>query len=147
MNKSFNRLNQDVQKCCIKYRTAIHPAAQQNYRRRAKKLSIVRKHEKTAKMNRSKYEIIASIVQNCLSPRGKTYIMYKSSLSFAQANAYVNLLISIGLLAQQNGKYETTDKGRQFISAYNNLGKIMGLPAPSITRMSVFSSNSAHVNF
>jgi predicted transcriptional regulator len=98
-------------------------------------------------MNRSRHEIIASIVQNCLSPRGKTYIMCKSSMSFAQANAYLNLLISLGLLARENGKYETTDKGRQFISAYNNLGRIMGLPAPSITRMSVFSDNSAHVDF
>ena len=107
----------------------------------------VRNRKKTAKMNRSKYEIIACIVQNCLSPRGKTHIMYKSSLSFAQANAYLNLLISLRLLTQENGKYVTTDKGRQFISAYNNLGKIMGLPAPSITRISVLSNNSLHANF
>jgi hypothetical protein len=39
LNKSFNTLNQDVQKCCIKYRSAIHPAAQQNYVRRAKKVA------------------------------------------------------------------------------------------------------------
>jgi len=32
------------------------------------------------------------------------------------------------LLSQENGKYETTDKGRQFISAYNQLGKIIGMP-------------------
>jgi predicted transcriptional regulator len=54
--------------------------------------------------------------------------MYKSNLSFAQANAYLNLLISLGLLTQENGEYETTDKGRQFISAYNNLDKTMDYP-------------------
>jgi len=133
LNKPFNTLNQDVQKCCIKYRSAVHPAAQQNYRRRAKKLLIVRKNEKTAKMNRSRYEIIAGIVQNCLSPRRKTHIMYKNSMSFAQTNAYLSLLVSLGLLTQQNGNYETTDKGRQFLSAYNNLGEIMGTHAPSTT--------------
>jgi predicted transcriptional regulator len=145
LNKTFKRLNQDVQKCCIKYRPAIHPAVQQNYRR-AKKLLIVRKHEKTAKTNRSRYEIMAGIVQNCLSPRRKTHIMYKNSLSFAQTNAYLSLLISLGLLTQQNSEYETTDKGRQFISAYNHLGEIMGIPALSITGMSVFSSYSAPTN-
>ncbi len=108
---------------------------------------IVRKHQKTAKMNRSRYEIIAGIAQNCLSPRYKTHIMYKNNLSFAQANAYLSLLISLGLLTQENGKYGTTEKGRQFISAYDNLGKIMGLPAPSITGMSFFSSNSTHADF
>jgi predicted transcriptional regulator len=107
-----------------------------------RELMIVQKHEKTAKMNRSRYEIIASIMQDCLSPRGKTHIMYKNSLSFAQANAYLSLLIRLGLLTQENSKYETTDKGRQYITAYNNLGKIMGLPAPSVTGMSVFSSYS-----
>ena len=108
---------------------------------------IVRKHQKTAKMNRSRYEIIAGIAQNCLSPRCKTHIMYKNNLSFAQANAYLSLLISLGLLTQEKGKYGTTDKGRQFISAYNNLGKIIGLPAPSITGMRVLSGSTAPASF
>jgi predicted transcriptional regulator len=107
----------------------------------------MQKHEKTEKMNRSRYEIIASIMQDCLSPRGKTHIMYKNSLSFAQANAYLNLLIQLGLLTQENSKYETTDKGRQYITAYNNLGRVMGLPTPSITKISALSNNSVHVNF
>ena len=72
--------------------------------------------------------------------------MYKNSLSFAQTNAYLSLLISLGLLTQQNSEYETTDKGRQFISAYNHLGEIMGIPALSITGMSVFSNYSAPTN-
>jgi len=97
-------------------------------------------------MNRSRYEIMAGIMQNCLLPRAKTHIMYKGNLSFAQANAYLSLLTSLGLLSQENGKYETTDKGRQFISAYNHLGKIIGIPAPSLTEMKVFSSSSAPAN-
>ncbi len=79
-------------------------------------------------MKRSRFEITAEIVQDCQLPRGKTHIMYKGNLSFAQTNAYLTLLTSLGLLSQENGKYETTDKGRQFISAYNHLNKIIGTP-------------------
>jgi len=97
-------------------------------------------------MKRSRYEIMAGIMQNCLLPRCKTRIMYEGNMSFAQINAYLSLLTSLGLLSQENGKYETTDKGRQFISAYNNLGKIIGIPAPLVTEMKVFSSSSASAN-
>jgi predicted transcriptional regulator len=90
-------------------------------------------------MNRSRYEIMAEIMQNCLSPRSKTHILRKGNLSFAQTKAYLSLLTSLGLLSQQNGKYETTDKGRQFISAYNHIDKIIGTPAPSLTGMKAFS--------
>jgi len=147
LNKAFKRLNQDVQKCCIKYRPAIPPSRTTKPQEKGeKKLMAVRKREKTAKTNRSRYEIMAGIMQNCLSPRCKTRIMYLGNLSFVQTNAYLSLLISLGLLSQENGKYETTEKGRQFISAYNHLGEIMGIPAPSITGMKVFSSSSAPAN-
>jgi predicted transcriptional regulator len=86
-------------------------------------------------MNRSRFEIIAGIMQNCLLPRGKTHIMYKGNLSFTQTNAYLSLLTSLRLLSQTDSKYETTDKGRQFLSAYNELGKIIGIPAPPSTKM------------
>ena len=86
-------------------------------------------------MNRSKFEIITEIMQNCFLPRGKTHIMYKGNLSFTQTNSYLSLLTSLRLLSQTNSKYETTDKGRQFISAYNELGKIIGTPAPTLTKM------------
>jgi predicted transcriptional regulator len=91
-------------------------------------LQAVRTMGKTTRTHRSKFEITAEIMQNCLLPRGKTYIMYNGNMSFAQTNAYLSLLTSQGLLSQENGKYETTDKGRQFISAYNQLGKIIGMP-------------------
>ena len=84
--------------------------------------------EKTVRTHRSKFEITAEILQNCLLPRGKTYIMYRGNMSFAQTNAYLSLLTSQGLLSKENGKYETREKGRRFISAYNQLGKIIGIP-------------------
>jgi len=67
--------------------------------------------------------------------------MYKGNMSFTQINAYLSLLVSLGLLSQVDGKYETTDRGRQFISAYNSLGEIMGKPVPLLTGMRVFSGS------
>jgi len=110
-----------------------HGAVQQNYKEEAEKLLSVPTKEKAVRTHRSKFEITAEIMQNCLLPRGKTYIMYRGNMSFAQTNAYLSLLTSQGLLFKENGKYATTGKGRQFISAYNELGKIIGIP-PAINK-------------
>jgi predicted transcriptional regulator len=115
---------------------------QQNYKKkRREKLWVVRAREKVVRTKRSRYEIMAGIMQDCLLPRCKTHIMYKGNMSFTQINAYLSMLISLGLLSQVDGKYETTDRGRQFISAYNSLGEIMGKPSPLLTGMRVFSGS------
>ena len=90
-------------------------------------------------MRRSRFEIVVDIMQACLLPRGKTRIMCKVKLNFTQANDYLSQLTSLGLLSQENGKYKTTDKGRQFISAYNHLSEIIGISQPSLTGMKVLS--------
>jgi predicted transcriptional regulator len=92
-------------------------------------------NDKVVKMRRSKLEIVAAIMQVCLVPRGKTRIMSKVRLNFTQANDYLSHLTSLGLLSQKNGKYKTTDKGRQFISTYNHLGEIIGIPQALLTGM------------
>ena len=60
----------------------------------------------------------------------KTHVMYRCNLSFKQLNAYLDLLVSIGLLKSvppRTGErsdlnmYETTKKGQAFIHAYRNL--------------------------
>jgi len=84
-------------------------------------------------MRRSRFEIVADVMQACLVPRGKTRIMCKVKLNFTQANAYLSQLTSLGLLSKTSGKYKTTEKGRQFISAYNHLGAIIGIPELSLT--------------
>jgi predicted transcriptional regulator len=91
------------------------------------------------KMRRSRFEIVAGILQACLVPRGKTRIMCKVRLNFAQANDYLSQLTSLGLLSQEKGKYKTTDKGLQFISAYNHLSEIIGIPYLSRTGMKALS--------
>ena len=83
-------------------------------------------------MRRSRFEIVADISQTCISPRRKTRIMCEVKLNLMQANEYLSQLTSLGLLFQEKDKYKTTDKGRRFISAYNRLGEIIGVP-PSVT--------------
>jgi predicted transcriptional regulator len=92
------------------------------------------------KINRSRFEIMADIIQACLSPRGKTRIMCKVKLNFTQANEYLAQLTSLGLLSKEKGKWVATDKGRQFILAYNQLGEILGIPHMSLTGMNILSS-------
>lgn len=94
-------------------------------------------------MRRSRYEIMAGVLEACLMPRGKTRIMCKVKLNFTQVNAYLSLLISLSLLSKVDGKYETTDKGRQFVSAYNYLGRIVGIPdlaPPGMDVLRLFSA-------
>ena len=79
-------------------------------------------------------------MQACLVPRGKTRIMCKVKLNFTQASDYLAQLTSLGLLSCRKGKYVTTEKGRQFISAYNQLGEIIGAPLPSLTGMKTLHS-------
>ena len=79
-------------------------------------------------------------MESCLLPRGKTRIMCKVNLNFAQANVYLSQLTSLGLLSKDADKYATTDKGRQFMTAYHNLGKIIGMPEPLLTEMKVLNS-------
>jgi predicted transcriptional regulator len=107
--------------------------------RRRKKSCGLCGHEKVVKMRRSKLEIVADILQVCLVPRGKTRIMCNARLNFTHATDYLRQLTSLGLLSQKNGKYKTTDKGRQFISAYNHLGEIIGIRPSSLAGMKALS--------
>ena len=124
-----------------------HKTVEKLQERGEKKLWAVRAREKVVKMKRSRYEIMAGIMQNCLSPRGKTHIRHKAYLNSAQTNDYLSLLTSLGLLSKKNGKYETTDKGRQFISAYNQLIEIISVPPfLSLTVLRVLLSSSPYAN-
>ncbi len=74
---------------------------------------------------RSKYEIIAKVLENCIQPRTKTGVMYKSRLSFWQAEFYLSELLSENYLAKYGQKYTITDKGRKFLAAYHQMERIL----------------------
>jgi predicted transcriptional regulator len=83
-------------------------------------------------MKRSRFEIMAEIVQVCFVPQGKTRIVCKVKLNFMRVNAYLSELASLGLLSKVYGKYEATEKGRQFMSAYNDIGRVIGMHEQSL---------------
>jgi predicted transcriptional regulator len=138
VNVTVQKFEQGVQKCCIKYCCVLYIWAEQNCEKRRKGCGLCGR-EKVVKMRRSRFEIVVNLLEACLLPRGKTRIMCKVKLNFTQVNDYLSQLTSVGLLSHENGKYKTTDKGRQFISAYNHLGEIIGIPQASRTGIKVLS--------
>lgn len=80
-------------------------------------------------MQRSRWDIMASILRVAVTGEAKTHIMYKSNLSFRQTQSYLDLLLNSGLLRTQLREggsshttiYVTTTRGRAFMKAYDNL--------------------------
>jgi predicted transcriptional regulator len=54
--------------------------------------------------------------------------MYNAYLSYAQLKEYLSVLMENGLLEYQEGeqKYKTTEKGLQFLRAYDHMTKMTG---------------------
>jgi predicted transcriptional regulator len=76
--------------------------------------------------NRSKEEILANMVEAALSPIKKTAIMYAANLSYAQLKLYLPLLEDKGLVQIRDGRWVATERGRDFVSSYMMLKKLMG---------------------
>ena len=81
-------------------------------------------------LHRGRMDIMENILSVANEGARKTRIMYSCNLSFKQLHAYLDLLVSIGLLKSvpprtgeksDSNIYETTKKGQAFIHAYRNL--------------------------
>ena len=86
--------------------------------------------------NRTRLEILASILKVASSGALKTHIMYKANLSHRQLERYLALLEERGLLAQTvdeemgNRIYRITEKGFNFLRDYSHVsGYFTGNPA------------------
>ena len=78
-------------------------------------------------MNRTRFDIVASILELATTPRKKTHLMYKANLSYRQLQVYVDFLKSSGLLQNQpNGMYRTTEKGLEFLRSYQKIESLLG---------------------
>jgi len=72
---------------------------------------------------------MANVLRAALGGAKKTHIMYKCNLSFRQLQVYLDLLVDRGLLrrvskGRESGEanlFETTKKGRAFLSAYRSI--------------------------
>lgn len=77
-------------------------------------------------MNRSRFDIIASILQKATPGAKKTWLMYGANLSFSQHQRYLRTLIDLGLIAEKKGLYSTTEKGLAFLENYAILLNLLG---------------------
>ncbi len=77
---------------------------------------------------RSRSDITAQILDVAYEGVMKTKILYGAYLSYAQLLEYVDVLVKNGLLEfmEEEKKYKTTVKGRQYLKSYEYLNKISG---------------------
>lgn len=81
---------------------------------------------------RSRTDIAAAILEIALDGSIKTRIMYKAFLSFPQLKEYLAVLEAKGLLEHiaVDREYRTTDKGKQFLKMYKDVGHMI-FPNPA----------------
>jgi predicted transcriptional regulator len=74
---------------------------------------------------RNDIDIIASILNEANRGARKTRIMYRCNLSHKQLQAYLKLLLGMGLLESPSDLFKTSVKGRKFVDAYRTLKALM----------------------
>ena len=77
--------------------------------------------------NRSRTEIVGTILDAANGGISKTKIMYIAFLSYGQLKEYLSILIENNLLEYLDGthKFKTTDKGLFFLKIHNELGELL----------------------
>lgn len=72
--------------------------------------------------NRSRFEIIETVLRLCKCPINKTNIIHRASLSWEQANQYLDALELKGLIRRNcEGFYQTTRFGCEFCEGLTTL--------------------------
>lgn len=77
---------------------------------------------------RGEYEITADILAVAKEPSSKTSIVYSANLSFGQADRYLEKCLEEGLIESKrnsNKKYQTTEKGKNFLEAFIDLEQVI----------------------
>ena len=79
--------------------------------------------------HRSRFSIIAKVLDTAKRGAVKTQIMYRASLSFAQLKEYLSFLLDMNLLrAVETTKkpiYKTTDKGLRYLQCYMEIEELL----------------------
>jgi predicted transcriptional regulator len=93
---------------------------------------LIRNGKEDSNNHRGRFDIIADILDASLGGVKKTHLMYHCNLSFRQLKIYSHFLLSQGFLriiigedSNNNGTFEVTDKGREFLKAYRGLKSLM----------------------
>ena len=77
--------------------------------------------------NRSRTEIVSSILDAANGGETKTKIMYIAFLSYSQVHSYLSILIENNLIEYLDGTqtYKTTEKGLHFLKLHNEIRKLL----------------------
>jgi len=90
--------------------------------------------------NRGWLEIIDLILQVSEQGALKTHVMYKCNLNSKQVQQYLDFVLTRGLVRSSQDPqdprrtlYATTDMGRKFMQAYNELAEMFSLSNQGLT--------------
>lgn len=75
-------------------------------------------------VNRSREEIIASMLECVSAPIPQTSIMYRANLSYTQLRSYLRFLLERNLITTRDGMWVATERGREYLAAYMSIKKI-----------------------
>jgi predicted transcriptional regulator len=76
--------------------------------------------------NRSRTEIVATILEAANGGATKTKIMYKAFLSYAQLREYLSVLLENNLIYLEGIQtYKTTEKGLNFLKMHDEIGELL----------------------
>lgn len=76
--------------------------------------------------NRTRSEIIINVLHSLeMGPTLRTYVMYGSRLSHAQLKYYEEILSEKGLISKVENKWSITDKGREYLRAWEQVNEIL----------------------
>ena len=77
--------------------------------------------------NRSRTEIVSSILDAANGGATKTKIMYVAFLSYNQLKEYLSILIENNLIEylEGNQNYKTTEKGLNFLKIHSEIGELL----------------------
>ena len=82
-----------------------------------------------SRRRRDRLSIMAKLLGVAREGALKTRIMYQASLSFAQLNEYLTLVIDLNLLeaVKTSGRtiYKTTEKGLRFLQSYREIIELL----------------------
>ena len=79
------------------------------------------------KAKRDSVDVFAEILDLCKQPTAKTHIMYKTNTSYASVMRCLGRLQKIRMLKFDDNlaKYETTERGFEFLQRYSELQEII----------------------
>jgi predicted transcriptional regulator len=85
--------------------------------------------------NRSRTEIVATMLEAANGRATKTKIMYSAFLSYTQLKDYLSILIENNLIEclEGNNTFKTTEKGLNFLKMNNEIGELLQLKSEMTT--------------